>query len=300
MGLAGLALAIAVGASVLAPRPSAGPAPELAGLVNVEVALIDGTTLEDPDGLLLPEGAVVTVGQGGSARVGDTVLGPGDTATMRDGRLQVEHQSPVAVLPQPTPTRSRPPEETGRPASQPPASQPPQRSPSPTPGGAATASPPSAATSTPSPSPTARPARTDPSPAATSTSKPAIHRPVLRARLISGPRVAVRWTATRGAHSYLLLATWSTSGPAPKPTYPAAPGTRIVGEFASPPAQALRMRVPDGVVEVRLRVVALRPDGTVLRQSRVVTVTIAPNASLSSDPDVSPSPSPTPTPTPAP
>ncbi len=63
---------------------------ELTGAVNVEVALADGTTLVNPDGLLLPDGSVVRVGAGGSARIGDVVLRGGDVATIDAGRLQVQ------------------------------------------------------------------------------------------------------------------------------------------------------------------------------------------------------------------
>lgn len=63
----------------------------------------------------------------------------------------------------------------------------------------------------------------------------------------------------------------SRSGAAADPVYP---GSRIIGEFAVPPSRALRLRVPDGVVEVRLMVVALRADDRVLRRSRIVTIAI--------------------------
>ena len=110
----------------------------------------------------------------------------------------------------------------------------------------------------------------------------------------------------------MLVITRSRNGPASDPVYP---GSRVLGEFAAPPESPLRYRVPDGVVEVRLMVVALRKDGSVLRRSRIVTVTIpapgdttgsgsgaTPTPSTSAGPDPTPVPSATPAPpaTPAP
>ena len=105
LALGGTALAIAAigrarwpsarGRPGPAQQPAGGPPPELAAPVNVEVALADGTVLEDPDGLRLPEGAVIRVGAGGSARIGDTALVPGDVATVEQGRLRVEHDQPI-------------------------------------------------------------------------------------------------------------------------------------------------------------------------------------------------------------
>ena len=59
------------------PNGQPGPAPLLAGPVNVTVALTDGTVVDATDGLSLPDGAVVTVGEGGYARIGDQVLHAG-------------------------------------------------------------------------------------------------------------------------------------------------------------------------------------------------------------------------------
>lgn len=105
----------------------------------------------------------------------------------------------------------------------------------------------------------------------------------------------MRWTETSGAARYVLVVTASRSGPATDPVYP---GSRVIGEFATPPGRALRFRVPDGVVEVRLMVVALRENGRVLRRSRIVTVAIpVPGDTMGSSPG--PSPAATPAPTPA-
>jgi hypothetical protein len=77
----------------------------------------------------------------------------------------------------------------------------------------------------------------------------------------------------------------------------------VLGEFTEPPPTPLRYRVPDGVVEVRLQVIALRRNGTVLRRSPIVTVAVpSPVASGSSGgtvetaPDSIPSPVPSPVP----
>ena len=108
--------ALVVAVAVVMWRPGDTPRTELADAVNVEVALQDGTVLQDPDGLALPEGAVVTVGDGGFARIGDTVLRPGDVATIEQGRLRVEHDQSVGVLPATTSTTSPRPASSRSPA----------------------------------------------------------------------------------------------------------------------------------------------------------------------------------------
>ncbi len=258
--------------------------------MGVQVALEDGTILEDPGGLLLPEGAVVTVGSHGSARIGDTLLAPGDVATIHDGRVQVRHEAAIGV-------GSAPRTATPRPTSQLVGATPtsPYATVIPGPAGTRSAGPTPAATA---PGPTSNP---DPSPTqvtavgATPAPTPTIRRPRLRVRLLDGRRIAVTWTATERAKRYLLVVSTSRSGPAVSPTYP---GSRILGEFVVPPTPALRYRVPTGVEEVRLMVVALRRDGSVLRRSRVVTIILPPSvdaAGSSADPVASPTPEPSPT-----
>jgi hypothetical protein len=71
----------------------------------------------------------------------------------------------------------------------------------------------------------------------------------------------------------------------------------VLGEFVEPPPTPLRYRVPVGVVEVRLMVVALRRDGSVLRRSNVVTVTLpGGDATTGSGTDGAPASLPTPSP----
>ena len=256
--------------------------------VNVEVALADGTILEDPAGLVLPDGAVITVGVGGSARIGATVLEPGDVATVRDGRIDIRHPAtgalaspgggPPSIAPaSPTPTRK--PASLVAPTASPTAARP-------TPG----VTPPPA-TRTPGASAVTASA----TPGTTPTATPAIRRPRLRARLLENGRVAVTWTATERARSYVLVVTRSRSGPARDPVYP---GSRVLGEFVVPPPTPLRYRVPDGVVEMRLMVVALRRDGSVLRRSNIVIVSIPPAGEATGSGDDS-TPASLPTPTPA-
>ncbi len=274
--LAGTVLAAVAVAGILV---LGGPvsAPELTEPVNVEVALVDGTILGDPDGLRLPEGAVVTVGVGGFARVGDTVLEPGDVATVEQGRVRVVHDQPLGVL-SPKPRETPRPTVTRKPARSP-------GSPSPTtgPSDAPTAAPTTAPTEAPTARPTKAPPTTEP-PRPTPTPKPSrsageptpspvaeLVRPRLRARAVEPAGVAITWTRTRGARTYVLLATVSRTLHARRPSYP---GSRVLGEFARPPASPLRYRVPDGVVEVRLLVVALAKDGSELARSRVVRVAV--------------------------
>jgi hypothetical protein len=127
---------------------------------------------------------------------------------------------------------------------------------------------------TPAPSPT--PIVTDaPPPTATPAPTPTpipIVRPHLRARLlVNGPRVAVTWTETYRAKAYVLIVTVARSGYAPDPVYP---GARELGTFARPPDLPLRFRVPDGVTELKLQVIALRGNGSVLRRSNIVTIEV--------------------------
>jgi hypothetical protein len=296
-------------------RPSSEPTPvpasALIAPVHVEVTLPGGEVLEDPDGLLLPPGAIVRVGEGGSARIGDRLLGPGDIATVGDDRLVIEHGSPQAVVTGTAPGRTGDPAATGRAATPRPAA---------TPGSGATAAPgatpqpaPTVVAGTPGPTaspdpqpvPTRTPAPPAPTPAPTATAPPTptptpvILRPRLRARLIIGPRIAVTWTETWNAKSYVLLVTASRAGSAPDPVYP---GSRILGQFIAPPERPLRYRVPAGVTELKVQVLALRGNGTVLRRSRIVTISI-PLANASPSGDLaggSPTPDPAASPTPEP
>lgn len=278
--LAVVVLSVLVGQPRQAPDVTSIPIAALEEPVGVEVVLPGGEVLEDPDGLYLPSGAIVRVGEGGSARIGDTLLGPGDTATVDEDRVIIERASRQGIVPGTRTGRSAASSGQGSPvptraAGGPDASltAPPAVSPGPTRSPAGPASP------EPTPVPVAQPTRTpsapDPTTAPTAspapTPTPPILRPILRARLISGPRVAVRWTATYRARSYVLLVTTSRTGTPPDPVYP---GSRVLGEFAVPPERALRYRVPAGVVELKLQVLALRGNGTVLRRSRIVTITV--------------------------
>ncbi len=317
LGLA--ALAIVVGVVVSSRPPDASL--ELMAPVNVEVALADGTTLQDPDGFRLPDGAVVRVGTGGSARIGDMVLVSGDVATVTSGRVVVQHGPSIgqgsgsASTRTPRPTRV-PAASATRPATPPPA---PGRSPRPSapfsPAPSATAPPggptptPRPVTRTPEPA-TPRPSRTPtaatptPSPSAPPSAEPtpspkptpAILRPKLRARA-AGRVIVVTWTATLRARSYALIVTRSRSGPAAVPVYPGSP---VFRRFADAPAKPFRFRVGPRIVEVRLLVVALRQNGTVLRRSRVVAVRLPVVAASGGSPPSSPDPSAPPGPSPSP
>ena len=293
-GVAFAVVAAVLALAVLAGRPVA--APELTEPVNVEVALVDGTVLEDPVGLRLPDGAVVSVGSGGSARVGDTVLMPGDVATIERGRVRVEHDQPVGAVPgstrpttprptqPPTPSPTRTP---AQPARTPVPTAPSSNRPTPAPAGTPsstpeltrpTAAPPIAAppTATPTqrptaPPPTAAPPTAAPPTAAPPTAAPPTVAPQLRAVAVGTSRVAAKWTRTRGAKTYVLVVTVSRGGRAARPVYP---GSRVLGEFARPPVNPFRFNVGPAVTQVRLLVVALGRNGEELARSRVVRVTV--------------------------
>ena len=285
--ISALAVAGVVAVAVIVTWTGSAPRPPstLDASVNVEVALADGTILEDPAGLVLPDGAVITVGAGGSARIGSTVLEPGDVATVRDGRIDIRHPATGAVA-----------SPGGGPPSLAPASPAPTRRPvsvvAPT--ATPTAARPTPAVTTPPATRTPGASEASATPRTTPSATPAIRRPRLRARLLENRRVAVTWTATERARSYVLVVTRSRSGPARDPVYP---GSRVLGEFLVPPPTPLRYRVPDGVLETRLMVVALRRDGSVLRRSNIVIVSIPPAGDTTgSGQDATPAPLPTPTP----
>ncbi len=154
------ALAVVLAITIGTPNSQPGPAPLLAGPVNVTVALTDGTVVDATDGLSLPDGAVVTVGEGGYARIGDQVLHAGDVATIEGGRPRVDHDRPVGVVTQsPGHATSRP---TARPTPRP--TPAPDRTPKPT----APPTPKPTAETTPAPDRTPRPTST-PEPTPTPT-----------------------------------------------------------------------------------------------------------------------------------
>ena len=278
-GLTAAALVLVVALATGAPGGSPRSEPELAAPVNVTVALSDGTVLDNPDGLHLPDGAVVTVGDGGFARIGDTVLRPGDVATIEHGRVSVEHDQPVGAAsgtstatprptPKATPKGTQAPNRTARPTEEPTSKPPkatngPKRTPKPT---AAPTAPPATPAPTPSPTPSVEPT---PSPTV-----PAPHltwRPKLRAHANPAKnRVLVRWTATRRAASYVLIVTRSRVGAAPDPVYP---GSRVFRQFQTAPQRWIRFRVQDPVVEVRVMVVALGKHGHEVSRSRIAVIT---------------------------
>ena len=281
LALTGATLAVAAVVVLLVMgRPDASPQLALARPVNVQVTLSDGTHLEDPDGLSLPDGAVVTVGDGGFAVIGGTELHPGDVATITQGRLHVEHDRPDGVAsatspaaprstPRSTPKGSQGPDRTPKPT----AERSPKPTPKPTPTPHRTPKPaatPTAPPPTPAPTPSSPPPTAEPTP---SPSAPAVHltqRPQLRAHANpAGNRVLVRWTATKRAASYLLIVTRSRVGAAADPEYP---GSRVFRTFAKAPKHWIRFGVLDPVVEVRVMVVALGKHGHEVSRSRIAIV----------------------------
>jgi hypothetical protein len=244
---------------------------ELAEPVNVLVVLTDGTTLRDPDGLLLPDGAVIRVGAGGSARIGDSVLAAGDSATVDDShRLRIDRQARSALT---SPERTSVPT---HPRTNPPTPAP-TRSPAPTPRPSATNS---AGGRTPAPTSTPRPTRT---PTITPTAPPAtnpgttppieVKPPKLGARAVGPSEIQALWTKVPGARRYILIATRSRHGPAADPTYP---GSWVIGRFVRRPAEPITITVNEAVVEVRLQVIVLGPGGVELTRSKIVTVSLRP------------------------
>jgi hypothetical protein len=278
-GVASLVLLIAVVGLVGVGRPSAAGF-ELTDAVNVEVVLADGTTLVDPDGLVLPDAAVVTVMAGGTARIGDVMLRAGDVATIDGRRIRVDRatepgiaqtdrssartQSPMPTAsstgrdPSATPAPSSRPAPTDRPPTDPPATD---RPPTPRPDGTSVAS---VAPGTPKPSVETAVPRT-PAPTRSTDVRPL----KLEARAVGGSGVGAIWSGTPGARHYILVATRSRAGAAPDPVYP---GSSIVGEFTRPPSEPLTFRVRDAIVEIRLLVVALDAAGAELTRSNIATV----------------------------
>jgi len=280
-GIAAVVLAVVLVTGAMHPTNGPGPtAPELIAPVDIEVQLADGTTIENPDGLLLPDGAVVTVGHDGSGRIGDLVLRPGDVVTVVHGRPQVRENGSVAVVPTqwqgglgPT-TPSRTPLPSLRPSPAPPTATP---APSPShPAGSAgptPATPTSVPTST--PAPTATPGRPTPTPTPTASpgqpSPTPVPAPRFTARAVGAHVIAVAWKRTAGATRYVLVITRSRTGEAARPAFPGSP---VLGQFARAHPTPLRFRLPVGVVQVKLMVVALDKDGHVLWRSRVVRIAL--------------------------
>ena len=79
----------------------------------------------------------------------------------------------------------------------------------------------------------------------------------------------MRWTATRRAHSYLLIVTRSRVAPAPDPVYP---GGKVMRTFAHPPLTAFRFGILPRVEEVRVLVIALGRYGHEVSRSVIVVV----------------------------
>ncbi len=290
LGALAVALVLTVG-----PSGTPVPVPELAQPVNVTVALADGTELDATDGLSLPDGAVITVGVGGSASIQGQQLQPGDVATIEHGRPRIVHDRPIGVVtqtpgratprptPRPTPRQTPVPERTPRPTAPPT----PRPTPKPTPTPAPDRTPTPTATPEPTPKPTP-PVEIGPPPTPSPSPAPLTARPRLRAHANpAGNRVVFRWTATRRAASYLLIVTRSRVGPAPDPVYP---GAKVFREFANAPGRWLRFRVLDPVVEVKLMVVALGPHGHEVSRSRIVTLTTGGEVAGEVTPDPDPSP----------
>jgi hypothetical protein len=262
--------AVTVGVARLGDRPSGSY--ELTHAVNVEVALADGTTLVDPNGLVLPDAAIVTIGPGGSARIGDVTLSAGDVATVVGSDLRVDHsgRSDVAeasgsagstFAPTPSPRSASPPPATPTGSSTPAATTKPaptDRPATPRPDGTP------AKTNVPTGSP-AQSAATPKSPPTSVDVKPL----KLAARRVGPSEVGALWSGTPGARRYVLRGSSATDGPATDPVHPGSP---IIGAFTRPPTEPLVFRVGKDVVEIRLLVVALDGDGVEIGRSNIATV----------------------------
>jgi hypothetical protein len=74
----------------LASRSGGVPTATVAFATNASVEFPDGSVADDPEGLELPDGSVIRVAMDGSAVVAGVTLGPGDTAVVRDGRVDVD------------------------------------------------------------------------------------------------------------------------------------------------------------------------------------------------------------------
>jgi len=263
-----LAAGIVVAALVLAAVAQGGLAPqysvpplELTAAVNVTVQLADGTTVQNPEDMVLPEGAIVTVGAGGSARIGNVTVNPGEVAVVHGGRAQVERpKQGTASTALATPLHGSP----GAPPSGAIGSTQPGATPDP-----------SAPAGSMAPAPSASPA---PAPSASPAASPApIVAALLQAHLAGAHTIAIDWTRTAGAKSYVLVMTRSNVGPAPRPAYP---GSRILGTFSRPPAAPVQFVLASGVIQVKLMVVALDKNGHELARSLIVRVIVgSPSAS---------------------
>jgi len=64
-----------------------GRNPQLTDAVDTTVKLPNGEVVQGEEGLLLPDGAVVRTGPDGTAAAGGVEIGPGQQATVEDGKL---------------------------------------------------------------------------------------------------------------------------------------------------------------------------------------------------------------------
>jgi hypothetical protein len=256
-GLAAVVLASFVALTIFVGGQRTGSL-ELIDPVHVVVVLADGTRLVDPDGLLIPDGAVIEVGVDGSARIGDSILVAGDRATVDARRLRVDPRGSFAAVPPGSATAFVAPS-AARTQTPSPSAVEPTETPSRT-GSASTPTPTPRSTGTPTP-------RSDPSP----TPSPATDAKLLKLRARNGgpAEVLAAWNRVPGARRYLLIGSGSRHGPAVDPTYP---GSRVIARFARRPDFPLSFTVNEAVVEIRLQVIALGVDGVVLDRSNIVRV----------------------------
>ena len=258
-------------------RPAA--ALELAQPVNVEVALADGTMLEDPGrACALPEGAVITVGAGGyGPDRGQVVLGPVDVATIATGghagsSTPADRRASRARAPprrRPTPAPRRPARRRPRPAA--PTAQPARHARGRRRRRFARRDARPHARADPQPPRRATPADRHPRAAV-----PAIRTaaPPVRGCTRTGrrPRSILDRDAPRAASYVLIVDPFRASGPRRTPSTRDRASSVRSSRRARPRAPVPRAR-PGGRGRGSM-VVALRRDGSVLRRSRIVAVTI--------------------------
>ncbi|MCI0634796.1 MAG: hypothetical protein L0206_12895 [Actinobacteria bacterium] len=125
LALAAAAIAAVIVAGVLVGTPTDDRL-TLTNATDAVVVLPDGRVVSHPQGLALPDGAVVRTGTSGSVRAGNDELGPNREARVREGRLVNER--PYATPARPTQHTTPPPVARPTPTEQPtrpPASRPP-------------------------------------------------------------------------------------------------------------------------------------------------------------------------------
>ena len=231
---------------------------------NVQVQLADGRVVDGTNKMRVGKGAILTVGAGGSVRIGDRVYGEGEVIAIGERGPEVTGRIEVA----PTTTRVEPPVtiriEEPAPTTVAPVTRPPE-----------TTAPPRPVE--PAPTTQAAPPETSRTPETTkppTTTRPMVSMELGAQRVGTSSQVSLSWSAVEGAKKYIVVRTVAVGGATPaEPVYPAVSPTKVVLQTTAL-AHTDTAEAVEGVpiTGVRYRVVALDASAKVIGSSRFVQV----------------------------